>query len=244
MDVMHAGGRRRPGRPHPPSWRRRAVLLAAVLGILLCVLLVARLPGGLLFTPAERVLIVGGGAAGLAAAAALSGYATVLVLEAQERLGGRVHTNHSLGVPVELGAAWIHRAEGNVVSQLAREYGCKTVVSESKRLVVYGESGAQVGASTVTKVYRQLMHTIMPEVLRQRSALRSDGRDDVSLATLVSRVAAVSGLVGAKRCVLDFLLFRDIVQVHCDHQPKDMHTPNASARSLSTGWFCPVGPYG
>ena len=51
----------------------------------------------------ERVIIVGAGAAGLAAAAALSGYADVTVLEARDRLGGRVHTNHTLGAPIELG---------------------------------------------------------------------------------------------------------------------------------------------
>lgn len=34
----------------------------------------------------------------------------VIILEAQNRVGGRVETDNSLGVPVELGAAWIHHA--------------------------------------------------------------------------------------------------------------------------------------
>jgi monoamine oxidase len=57
------------------------------------------------------VLIIGAGAAGLAAAAALapSGH-RVLILEARERLGGRIWTRHvpDLSAPIEYGAEFIH----------------------------------------------------------------------------------------------------------------------------------------
>jgi monoamine oxidase len=56
-------------------------------------------------------LIVGAGAAGLAAAAELSKQsATVCVLEARDRLGGRIFTRREPGVslPIELGAEFIH----------------------------------------------------------------------------------------------------------------------------------------
>ena len=118
--------------------RRRAILLTLVAAALLFALLC---PVGRCLSrrPTEKVIVVGAGVAGLAAAAALSGLASVLILEAQDRLGGRVHTNRSLGgVPIELGAAWIHRADGNLVSGLAAQSGCRTVVSDNKRLVVYG----------------------------------------------------------------------------------------------------------
>ena len=164
--------------------------------------------------PREKIIIIGAGAAGLAAATALRGSASVLVLDAQTRLGGRVHTDHSLGVPVELGAAWIHRAEGNIVSELAHSFGCTTAVSENKRLVVYRQSGEQVGTATLTRVYQLLSRSIMPEILRRRSTMRADGRDDVSLGTLASSLPSLSDIHGVKRCVLDFLLFRDIVQDH------------------------------
>lgn len=55
-------------------------------------------------------LIVGAGMAGLAAARDLidAGEPT-LILEARERIGGRVYTDHTLaGFPVELGAELIH----------------------------------------------------------------------------------------------------------------------------------------
>jgi monoamine oxidase len=59
------------------------------------------------------VLVIGAGAAGLAAAQALArGGRSVLVLEARSRIGGRVWTRSmpGLGVPIELGAEFIHGA--------------------------------------------------------------------------------------------------------------------------------------
>ena len=57
------------------------------------------------------ILIIGAGASGLAAARDLStAGAGVVVIEARERIGGRVYTRHedSSIVPVELGAEFVH----------------------------------------------------------------------------------------------------------------------------------------
>ncbi|MEO8575410.1 MAG: FAD-dependent oxidoreductase [Gemmatimonadales bacterium] len=56
-------------------------------------------------------IIVGGGAAGLMAARTLGRAGRkVLVLEAGERLGGRIRTVYgtNAGIPIELGAEFIH----------------------------------------------------------------------------------------------------------------------------------------
>jgi monoamine oxidase len=56
-------------------------------------------------------VIIGGGVAGLSAARELSTAGVrVLVLEARERLGGRVMTHHAAAGPVELGAEFVHGA--------------------------------------------------------------------------------------------------------------------------------------
>lgn len=57
------------------------------------------------------VVVIGAGAAGLSAARELSGAGQrVCVVEARERVGGRIHTLHVAGLPlpVELGAEFIH----------------------------------------------------------------------------------------------------------------------------------------
>jgi len=57
------------------------------------------------------VIVIGAGVAGLAAAAMLTdaGVETVVV-EARDRIGGRVHTHHEAGLeaPIELGAEFVH----------------------------------------------------------------------------------------------------------------------------------------
>jgi monoamine oxidase len=62
-------------------------------------------------TARPEVLIIGGGVAGLTAARDLSTAGVrVLVLEARDRLGGRVMTHHTPEGPVELGAEFVHGA--------------------------------------------------------------------------------------------------------------------------------------
>jgi monoamine oxidase len=58
-------------------------------------------------------LIIGAGFAGLAAARDLvDANETVTILEARNRIGGRVYTNRDFaGIPVEFGAEFIHGSD-------------------------------------------------------------------------------------------------------------------------------------
>ena len=62
----------------------------------------------------ERILIIGAGAAGLQSAYTLVtqyGYTDVAILEARDRIGGRIHTWQApanFPALVDLGAAWVH----------------------------------------------------------------------------------------------------------------------------------------
>src|SRR5690348_16729429 len=72
--------------------------------------------------PVERVVVVGAGIAGLTVANALA-HAGVeyVVLEARDRIGGRLHTVDLAGSPVDLGGSWIHMPTGNPMSAFARQ---------------------------------------------------------------------------------------------------------------------------
>ncbi|XP_076449476.1 spermine oxidase-like [Babylonia areolata] len=72
-----------------------------------------------------RVVVVGAGFAGVAAAGALqaAGICDVIVLEAQDRAGGRVHSVQLEDGLVELGAQFIHGERGNQLYELAERYG-------------------------------------------------------------------------------------------------------------------------
>ncbi len=74
--------------------------------------------------PVDRVVVVGAGIAGLATSSALreAGVACV-VLEARDRIGGRLHTVDLAGVPVDLGGSWIHHPVGNPLSALCDDHG-------------------------------------------------------------------------------------------------------------------------
>ncbi|OJU95529.1 MAG: hypothetical protein BGO23_05420 [Solirubrobacterales bacterium 67-14] len=71
-----------------------------------------------------RVAVVGAGVAGLACAGELldQGLQPVL-LEASDRVGGRVRSGELDGSRVELGASWIHGIKGNPLTTLARQAG-------------------------------------------------------------------------------------------------------------------------
>jgi monoamine oxidase len=71
-----------------------------------------------------RVLVVGAGMAGLTFANALRNAGVeVLVLEARERIGGRLWTRDVGGVPIDFGGSWIHDPKGNPMSAFADQAG-------------------------------------------------------------------------------------------------------------------------
>lgn len=70
------------------------------------------------------VAVVGAGAAGIAAARRLASVgASVVVLEAAGRIGGRAHTVVREGLALDLGCGWLHSAERNPWVGLAEDAG-------------------------------------------------------------------------------------------------------------------------
>lgn len=73
----------------------------------------------------SKILIVGAGAAGIAAATRLfrKGFRNLEILEANNRIGGRVHTVPFGANVVDLGGQWCHGEKNNVVYEIAGPLG-------------------------------------------------------------------------------------------------------------------------
>src|SRR6058998_2342429 len=70
--------------------------------------------------PVERVVVIGAGIAGLTVANALTrGGVECVVVEARDRIGGRLHTVNLAGSMVDLGGSWIHTPVGNPIEAAA-----------------------------------------------------------------------------------------------------------------------------
>lgn len=85
-----------------------------------------------------RIVVVGAGMAGLVSARLLhdSGF-DVVVLEARDRLGGRLWTDTRFGVPIDLGASWIHGADANPLSDWCRAIGVPLAYAPTGRRRFY-----------------------------------------------------------------------------------------------------------
>ena len=79
----------------------------------------------------KSVLIVGAGMAGLAAARSLvdAGW-PVRLIEARDRIGGRVYTNRDWGVPIEMGASWIHGTANDPMMELAHKAQAQVIPTD------------------------------------------------------------------------------------------------------------------
>ncbi|MFB4348391.1 flavin monoamine oxidase family protein [Microbacterium sp. CR_7] len=73
-------------------------------------------------------IVIGAGMSGVTAARMLADEGRrVLVLEARDRIGGRMNTDRSAGFPVDLGASWIHGIDDSPLWDLVEALGIPTI---------------------------------------------------------------------------------------------------------------------
>ncbi|WOD38259.1 flavin monoamine oxidase family protein [Nodosilinea sp. E11] len=91
----------------------------------------------------KRIVVIGAGLSGLAAAQELyrRGH-EVIVVEARERIGGRIWTSTQWAdMPLDFGATWIHGPQGNPLTDLAEQINAKRLTTSYDRTVTYNTSG-------------------------------------------------------------------------------------------------------
>ncbi len=102
------------------------------------------------------IIVIGAGVAGLATAKRLMarGFTNIIVLEAQNRIGGRIFTDHSLGFPVDMGASWIHGPSNkNPITGIASEAKASTFITDDESLLVYDVNGKAISDSKMDDYY-------------------------------------------------------------------------------------------
>lgn len=134
---------------------------------------------------ARRVLVVGAGLAGLAAARSLSGAGVeVSVLEARDRIGGRVWTSRDGPWPLDLGASWIHGVEGNPITALADAAGAARVPTRYDSSRAFSEVGRPFDDADQRRLER------LDARLAAAIAAAQEVDEDQSLADAVAPVLA------------------------------------------------------
>lgn len=171
----------------------------------------------------DTIVVIGAGIAGLAAASKLrqSGK-QVLVLEARDRIGGRVHTSRQwVDAPVDLGASWIHGdGPDNPVANLARQIGAQLLSTSFDNRAVFDSDGARLGQDALDRL--DTLEEALDAALEKAQA----GADDLPV-----RRAARTGLDYAsrpqsERNQIDFLINTTIE-----------HEVGGDASRLSTFWY-------
>ncbi len=150
----------------------------------------------------RRVIVVGAGAAGLAAAVRLAeGGATVTVLEARDRIGGRVFTSSAWpDLAMDMGASWIHGPDGNPLTPLAAAAGAKTISTSYDSGTAY--VAASLRAQGLSEPNTDLWESRVEAALAAAGTLDAD----VSIAQALERTTWWSGLRETERADLAFYL--------------------------------------
>lgn len=87
-------------------------------------------------------IVIGAGSAGLAAAEKLyKSQKKFVVIEARERIGGRVLTTPE---GIELGAAWFHECPQNPLAELSESAGVDSIFDDDKVKIISGTNGSLI----------------------------------------------------------------------------------------------------
>ena len=104
-------------------------------------------------------IVVGGGVAGLTAARLLTRHGQrVVVLEARDRVGGRLWTVRHEGHVTDLGASWIHGITDSPVAAAAAAFGMRTMEftvggyqPDGRPIAYYGPDGEKLTAEAAAR---------------------------------------------------------------------------------------------
>ncbi|KAI9351508.1 hypothetical protein BDR26DRAFT_914795 [Obelidium mucronatum] len=118
------------------------------------------------------VIVVGAGIAGLAAAESLrkAGCKSLALLEARDRIGGRILTQEILGIPLDLGASCIRGSSGNPLLNIGLR------LHSIENVLVFDQHGVQLDEA----LSRELVNKVWAAQQRMQSKRREPMAVDIS----------------------------------------------------------------
>ncbi|MDX2078517.1 MAG: FAD-dependent oxidoreductase [bacterium] len=155
----------------------------------------------------KTIIVIGAGASGIAAARELhdAGH-NVIVLEARDRIGGRVWTDTRLAnTPLDLGASWVHGISGNPVWDLVQEYAIPTQPTDYEDVIIYTPDGEELPDETV-----ETLAELLDELLVAVDDIRQNDEDDRPLRDVVNLALADMDLTTQEIAMLEFGLMTRI----------------------------------
>lgn len=137
-----------------------------------------------------KVVVIGAGISGLTAARKLvdSGLFEVKILEARDRIGGRIWTERSnaFGCPIDLGASWIHGNKKNPLYDLARAENIKLVETEDKSRPQTFYSDGRAVSLEERNHFDAIYNSLCDKAFEKRKSLIEKG--DISVAVAFDAV--------------------------------------------------------
>ncbi len=145
--------------------------------------------------PDFDTIVIGAGVAGLTAARLLTRAGRrVVVLEARDRIGGRVWTDRADGLVTDLGASWVHGITDCPVAAATEAFGMRraefTVGGyqvDSRPIAYYGPDGQRLGEAA-SKAFADDVHTVDATLIETIAASAPDASyRDVTEAALTAQ---------------------------------------------------------
>lgn len=170
----------------------------------------------------KKIVVIGAGLAGLAAAGELQKQGhEILIVEARDRVGGRIWTSTKWSdAPVDLGASWIHGVDGNPLTTLAQQSQAEFRLTNYASAITYATTGQPL--STQTEARQEQLQTKVDKALAQ--VQQAD--QDLTIERVITAAFNADNLSVDDQRLLNFLLNSKFEQEY-----------GGSTSELSAQWY-------